>query len=709
MVTGKVQHVQSFFYSQAFADGLRASFAILVPALIGHYTGYFELGLSISLGAMCVSLTDAPGPFEHKKNGMLACSAFLFVVAFITPFARTDTFLMGLEIVAVCFFFSMFSVYGSRAGGVGSAAILVMIISMDKPVPVAQILPQAALVLSGGLYYTALSLSLYMLRPYRIAERALGDCIREIAVYLSVKADFYDPTTSLSSDYSRMLARQIIVHEKQDAVRELLFKSREIVEESTLTGRRLVMIFVETVDLFENITATYYDYELLRKQYGESGVLEKIGKTLKIISAELDSMGVSIQSRTRFNKHLDYDHQVIYLKNEIDVLEAAGLSTRVLKRILVNIRRILSNFQAMQEYLQTEELPSTRVDHSPFISHQSFTPKIFWDNLGFSSSVFRHALRVSLACIAGYAIARIISYGHHSYWILLTIAFILKPAYSLTKERNLQRILGTVAGGIIGVLIFILIPDATIQFILMVLFMIATYTFMRMNYLVMVICTTPYVLLLFKFLGVGFIELAGERIIDTAIGCAIAFSASYFLFPSWEADYFRLHMKNMLEANLNYLTKVADVLRGRPVTATDYKLSRKAVYVAAANLSGAFQRMLSEPKSLQGRRKNIYQFVVLNHVLFSNIASVATTVFQQKQRDYSHQLFLAAKRSRRKLKEALAKFDAVSPMAEESPVTAHGDALQPGERALKEQLEFIERLAGDIQKLTAGITEETTV
>ena len=46
-----------------------------------------------------------------------------------------------------------------------------------------------------------------------------------------------------------MLEKQIVVHEKQNLVRELLFKSRHVIKESTNTGRTLVMIFTDTVDL----------------------------------------------------------------------------------------------------------------------------------------------------------------------------------------------------------------------------------------------------------------------------------------------------------------------------------------------------------------------------------------------------------------------------------------------------------------------------
>lgn len=704
------QEVQSFFYSQAFADGLRASFAILLPALAGLYFDRFDIGLAISLGAMCVSLTDAPGPFIHKRNGMLACAVFIFLVALVTGFARTSVFFMALEITVVCFFFSMFNVYGTRAAGVGNAAILMMILTMDRPVSTAPFIVTAFMILSGGVYYTALSLLLYKLQPYRVAKRALGDSILEIGNYLSIKADFYNVATDLAQDYKRMLGRQITVHEKQDAARELLFKSRQIVEENSLEGRRLVLTFVETIDLFENITATYFDYEQLRQQYVGTGILPKISSTLKKSAMQLRRIGVAIQSGGKLKAGFDYDAELIYLKKEIDALDGTGKPTRVLKRILVNIRRILTNIQTIVEYFETSELPKTSVDHSRFISHQAFSSKMFWDNISLKSSIFRHSIRVAVACLAGFIVAKFMAYGHHSYWILLTIAFILKPAYSLTKQRNIERILGTVAGAIIGILIFVFVHDSRVQFAFMVLFMIGTYTFMRMNYLRMVICTTPYVLLLFKFLGVGFVELAGERILDTVTGCAIAFFCSYVIFPSWEADQLKHHVSEMLRANINYLTKVADILGGTKVAVIDYKLARKAVYVASANLTAAFQRMLSEPKQKQASRKNMYRFVVQNHILFSNIASVATALINQKQKTYSGTLIHLVSQSCNKLYAALSFIDAEElnePRKHSSPEKSR--EILPEEKSLKEQLEFIEKISSDIEKTVTLIREKSTL
>jgi len=703
----QAREIKYFFYSQAFADGFRTSFAILVPALLGSYFDFFQIGLTISIGCMCVSLTDAPGPVIHKRNGMLFCSAFIFIVAIITGFARLNLYALALEIIAATFFFSMFNVYGTRAASVGNSGILIMILTMDSSLTPSQVVPHALLILAGGLFYTVLSLLLHAIRPYRISQRALGDSLREIATYLAIKTDFYSDSADLDANYKRLIDQQIMVHEKQEAVRELLFKTRQIVEETTSEGRRLVFAFVEAVDLFEDVTATYYDYALLRKQFAGTGAMQLINATLKKATAELDAIGFAIQSNTDFHPSFEYMQELNDLKSRLETIAPkAEANTLVLRKILVNIRKLFTDLNNVTQYFQKNiTVQRTRLDSSRFVSHQSLDPKIIEDNLSLQSSTFRHALRVCIACVAGFVVAKFIDYGHHSYWVLLTIAFILKPAFSLTKQRNIQRIIGTFIGGVVGVVILTLTDDKTIHFIFLVLFMIGTYSFMRIQYLVMVICITPYLLIFFSFLGGEYRSVIEERLLDTAIGCVIAFSASYFLFPSWEAGQLRKDMQGIVRANANYLQKVVEALSGHGINLLDYKLARKDVYLNSANLSATFQRMLSEPKSKQGAEKEIHQFVVLNHILFSNTANLSAVVFSTEKRIYSPELMAPGKKALNKLNEVRKK------LGDEGIITSGvlkkslptGQIETADDRLMREQLNFIYNLANDLEKTTNAI------
>ena len=705
----QTKEIQYFFYSQAFADGFRTAFTILLPALIGFYFNFFEIGLTISLGAMCVSLADAPGPIIHKRNAMLICSGFVFIVAFFTTFARLNIYTMGLEIAFAAFLFSMFNVYGNRAASVGNAALLIMILTMDTPIDPANAFFHAAFIFAGGIFYTILSLLLHTLRPYRIAQRTLGDCVRNIAAYLSVKADFYNVETDLDEDYQKMVAQQIVVNEKQDAVRELFFKTRQIVEESTREGRRLIFTFIETVDLFETITAAYYDYALLRKEFGHTKALEAIHHSLKKLSFELDAIGFAIQSNASFNRSFDYDEEIRLLKKEIDSIPLQGQhNIIVLRKILVNIRKMLNSFASITQYSGGKTERSSGLDHSHFVSHQSLDPKIISNNFSLQSSIFRHALRVCIASVAGFIVVNIIAYGHHSYWVIMTISFMLKPAFSLTRQRNIERIAGTFAGGIIGVLILTLIPNKTIHFAFMVVFMIGTYSFLRIQYLLMVICTTPYVLILFSFLGSNFKIVAVERIFDTVLGCTIAFLAGYFLFPHWESQQLKNYMQGILKANAAYLNKIIEALSGQKINMIEYKLARKDVYLNSANLSSAFQRMLSEPKSKQKKEKDVHQFVVLNHILFSNIATVATTIISKEARVYPAEIIQPAKKAFDTLLESAKKFGADNSVifSQDKNLKNNETVTNPDDLLMKEQLNFICRVSSDIGKTTTMIIEK---
>ena len=224
----------------------------------------------------------------------------------------------------------------------------------------------------------------------------------------------------------------------------------------------------------------------------------------------------------------------------------------------------------------------------------------------------------------------------------------------------------------------------------------------------MVICTTPYVLILFSFLGSNFKIVAEERIFDTVLGCAIAFLAGYFLFPHWESQQLKNYMQGILKANAAYLQKIIEALSGQKINMLEYKLARKDVYLNSANLAAAFQRMLSEPKSKQKGEKQIHQFVVLNHILFSNIATVATTLISKETKTYPAELIQVAKRARTILCESEKKFgeDYVANTRKIMLHPIHQEPILNSDEALmKEQLKFIFKVSLDIDKTTGIIVE----
>jgi len=707
-----IREIKNFFYSQYFSDGIRTSIGILLPALILNYLNQFELGVTLSLGALCVSVVDIPGPVLHKRNAMAICNLCIFVVAVITGFARMNVVTLGIEIAIFSFLFSMLIVYGTRAAAVGTGSLLMMIFMIEKALPPEQVLTYSLQVTAGGLWYLLFSVLFFTIRPYRAAQQALGESILDVVKFLRIKADFYLPDTDIDENYRKLVSHQIQVSQHQDAVRELLFKSRILVKESTNASRVLVLTFIDLIDLYEQILATHYDYKQVREKFGSTGVLESIASVLEQMAHELENIGYAVLSNRRYNHSHDFDAELEQLKKKIDEIAAKDTSTSnlVLKKILINLRDLNKNIHNIFVYYNSRssktliEKPED-VEYSKFVTHQDYAPRIFFDNFSLSSGSFKHALRVSLVCVIGFTIAKLFALGHHSYWVLLTIIVILKPGFSLSKQRNYQRLIGTIAGGAIGILILTLIKNTDAQFIFFIIFMLGTYSFTRLNYVVSVIFMTPYVLILFKFLGVGHLNLAEERIIDTAIGSSIAFIATYIIFPTWEFEQVQENLRDVLYANVNYLVKIAETITGKTVSVTDYKLARKDIYVESANLSAAFERMTSEPKSKQKKIREIHKFVVLTHILSSYLANLASSVSEKNLHKTQPDNVRLLRKSINILNETNKKLggNCADFVTEKIIVPEEKRTPTTNEALLTEQLGFINKISYDIAKITDNI------
>ena len=637
-----LKQYKSFVNSYYLSEGVRITIGVTLPAVILCYFNNLSSGIIVSLGALCASMPDNAGPIHHRRNAMMVCNALVFVVALFTGLASDNVFLLGATIFIFCFVFAMIGVYGNRATSIGLAALLVMVLNLQKHHEGREVFFDAVYILCGGIWYMILSLSMYGFRPYKLAQQALGECIQTTADYLRIKASFYENKNDYSENYSRLLDKQIEVHQKQDLVRELLFKSRDIIRESTNTGRILVMAFLDIIDLYERVITSHQDYNLLHATFEKQDILERFRQTILSMANELDEIGIAVKSTKPYLRQTNLRPEIAELKAYFDEFRDENRSAEnveafiSLRQILESIEEIAVRIYALENYTTYDKAlvkkQAQKINYDQFVVHENIEPKLLLENLTLQSSIFRHSLRLCIATIAGFIVSQFFSFGH-SYWILLTIIVIIKPGYSLTKKRNVERLLGTIAGALIGITALYLIKDRTILFVLMIIFMIGAYSFMRTKYLIFVSLMTPYILLLFHLLNPNHFQMViTDRITDTLIGSAIAFVANIFLFPAWEHEQINDYMIQMIKANLKYFDDVATSLLNKTTTITQYKLSRKNAFVSLANLTDAFNRMLSEPKSKQKNARELNQFVVSNHMLTSHIATLSYYVprFNQK-------------------------------------------------------------------------------
>lgn len=698
------REIKTFIFSQYFSDGLKITLGVLLPSLIFYQLDLLSIGLTISLGAFSTSIADNPGPINHKRNGMFFCTIFVFFTAVLTGLINKYPILIGIEIIILSFFFSMFSVYGNRTSAIGTAALLIMILSIDENVNIISgAWVHALYILGGGIWYMILSMSIAQIRPYRLTQQALGECIRDVASYVKLKSEFYNTDSDFDENYKNLITQQVLVHEHQDSLRDLLFKSKVMVKESTHLGRLLILVFVDIVDLFEQTMATHYDYQAIRNTFGKTESLKEFNKIIIKLSEELENLSYYIISNEKPIQLHDLKLDLEKLKVSIDKVEDLGINAIVLKKILINVRNMVNKLDKIYTYFNQKQIAGqVDIDYSKFVSHDDFDFQKFKDNLNPKSSIFRHSVRVSLMFFIGFLVSKLFPVGHHSYWILLTLLVILKPAYSLTRKRNVERLIGTFIGGIAGALILIYVKDQSVLFVFLLVFMIGTYSSQRLNYTVSVLFMTPYILILFSFLGENNISIAKERMIDTLIGSFIAFFSSLVILPNWEYFQFKNYMREVLVANYKYLHHVAEELAGNKTDIVYYKLSRKEVYVSSANLGSAFQRMLSEPRSKQQNIKEYYKFVVLNHMLSSYIATLVTNLQQANLSQVDSNHIKLIRKSLYSLADLIKKMD--SPDfndLEISLIQINQELIQTSEsKLLTEQLELIYKLVLDIQKIS---------
>ncbi|MDB5242556.1 MAG: hypothetical protein JWP57_3181 [Spirosoma sp.] len=705
----RTRQVSYFLSSQHFSDGLRITLSVLLPSLLLAQIGQLATGMALSIGALSVSLSDAPGPVQHRRNGMAATVLIGAFVTLVTGFARMNSITLGFEIGLFGFVFSMLSVYTNRATSVGTAALLIMVLMLDRPFDALGVVRESGLILAGGTWYMLISLVISQLRPYRPAQRALGLCIHEIAKLMTIKADFYAMHSDLDANYRRLVAQQVVVTEQQDAVRELLFKSRQFMAESDNTSRLLLLTFSSVMDLYEQIMAMYYDYSSIRERFGQSAILPTVARLIRQLADEIDHLGLAIQSSTSTRPPIDLTPALAELKQQIDRLDQLNIGegyTLVLKKVLVSLRNLSQRVATIQANLTApvDSVQKEPLEYGRFVSHQTINWPSFRDNLTLDSSAFRHSVRVALALLAGFVLTKFLPYAHYSYWVLLTILVILKPAFSLTKQRNQERIIGTFVGGIIGVVILTFIPNKTVQFVFLVLFMIGTYSSQRVNYIVMVVCVTPFLLIVFSFLGIGYLTVAGERLLDTLLGGIIALASGYLLFPNWESHQIINPLRDVVEANIRYVQLLIDGLSGRRISVVNYKLARKEVYVTSANLAAAFQRMVSEPKHKQRNEKAIYKLVVLNHILSANVATVTSALLMAEPTPHPPGLLRPVKRALATLTDALRQLGAPTETLTTDSSSASQSSLDvlgppPDDRPLSEHLHFIQQVSGDIRRV----------
>ncbi|MEV5310616.1 FUSC family protein [Streptomyces sp. NPDC052610] len=150
-----------------------------------------------------------------------------------------------------------------------------------------------------------------------------------------------------------------------------------------------------------------------------------------------------------------------------------------------------------------------------------------------SAASWRYGLRLALCIGIAQVLVSTVPVPR-SYWIALTITFVLKPDFGSVFSRALLRALGTVAGLVVAAAVLAEVPRGwwDVPVILLLAPLIPALTPRSYGYQTATI--TPVILLLSDILNREGTALLLPRLVDSLIGCAIALVAGYLLWPeSW--------------------------------------------------------------------------------------------------------------------------------------------------------------------------------
>ena len=707
------QEIQKFTSSQYWYSGWRITAGVIMPLFVFIFMGQLSIAVPFLWGSLFVSLTDTPGPIHHRRNGMIAAIVLNASVVLITAFTKEYQSLLVIQIIVLGFFLSMFRIYGSRAGAVGTLSLVVMLLNLLSMNRDYSTLQGGLLIAAGGCWYMLFSLLLHGIRPYRPVEQALGEHLIAISDYIRARASFYREGADLSQCFQRVMKEQGDVRTIQNQTQDLLFKTRRFVGDASPRSRSLMMIYLDSLDLFEQTMYSYQTYEKLHKSLENTGLLNRYYGLIHELAAGLEHIGISVQMGNVVKSHFDITRRISDVKQVTDKHiekttepdKIQGLDTLI--KILNNVQEISNRINRLILYTRMEADTANTFEMAQKVTRiaatQPISLKILRENLTFRSGTFRHAIRLTVAMIGGYGVSLILSLSH-TYWVLLTIVTILRPAYMLTKQRNIERVAGTLVGVIIVSAILLFISNTTVLLVIMILSMLLGYSLLRVHYFTFVVFLTIFLVISLVFLNpLEFQSLIRERLIDTLIGSVIAFLASRFIFPVWGHHEIGDSMQKMLEANRQYFLQAWMAVKTQQSETPAYALARQDAIVSLTNLSDNFQQMLSEP-SQSDQAQLIHQFVIANHMLTGYIAALSDEELTTEQT------------ANEELEELTKAISSELQGAEDNLRHSHSrtDLHPPPDTPLSIQslthLSMIFSLAHDIRKISARIGgfEETT-
>ncbi|MDW6004571.1 YccS family putative transporter [Vibrio mangrovi] len=602
---------------------------LILIALLGVVipTWHYQLSIWVTpliLGIIAAALTEQ----DDSITGRLKTIGLALICFAIATFSIEILFdyplLFAIGLSLSTFGFIMLGAISSRYASIAFGSLLIAVYTMIGARQSPDFWFQPTLLLAGALWYYLVSVIWLVLFPNRPVQHNLALVFLNIADYFDLKSELFYPVSHVQIQPHRIREANFnaqIVTALNHCKATLLSYSKK--GQIHTTSHNFLNTYFLAQDIHERISSTHYRYQELAEHFDRSDILFRFKHLLETQAKACREVARCIKENCEYQHPntsalaLDELHLSMHYLSEHSRPEWKPLFAQLnyLFNNLSTIEKQLNNIGQPESHQFDENQLSDTNPHGL----KSMWQRI-WSNFSRDSLLFRHAIRMSVALTTGYAILQSFNL-ELGYWILLTTLFVCQPNFSATRQRITLRVIGTISGLFIGVLLLTLFPSQASQTTMIVISGVMFFAFRNNNYGYATGFITVLVLFCFNQMGAGYAVVL-PRLMDTLIGCGLAVLAVSFILPDWHAK--RLHkvMAEAIRSNKNYLDQIIVQYRIGKKDSLSYRIARRDAHDQDAALTTAINNMLSEPGKYRKAEEESFRFLTLNHALLSYISAI---------------------------------------------------------------------------------------
>lgn len=607
-------------------------FIVLTGTTLGLYSlGLQQLIVPVTLGAIATALTDFDDRLSIRLRNLFFVCVLFFSVSTILEFLYPYKLLFILYLSLSSAAFILMGALGQRYATISFGTILLSIYTMFGLGEPHVWYFQPTYFVVGALWYGLSSIVFYLLKPTQAVQDNLYNSFTAISEMLMCKARLFDPDNSDNVEqllYDLSIKNSQVVQCLNSSKASLLTRLKASrANKNTIYGLNLYFL---AQDIHEQATSNYLHYEQVQRNFSRTDLIYRIQKNIQMHAVACQKLAESVLNRENFQ--IDPNHQYVLdqLQSSMQDWIAQNPHNREVKNLLLILRN-LKNLQEQFENLSIEQQQyrqnyQQHQDNLNLLDDDIHGFADFWlkikQHLSPKSALFRHAVRIGFVFAVGYAIS-LLPFAKNGYWILLTSLFVCQISYFATKSRLKLRTLGTVLGVVLGIPILYFVPSVVGQLVLTIVFGVYFFYLRSKKYAMATLMATLMVLLIFNLKGAGYAIIL-PRIIDTILGCFIAWFAVSFIWPDWDFRNISNNIKKSSQATLDYFDAIVEqYLHGRN-NSIDYRKARRAAHNAQIELSSMISSLSTEPNPNQELVHHAFRYLVYSHSQLSYISALGS-------------------------------------------------------------------------------------